>query len=272
MMTSSQHSAASSCTNSVSYAQWLPQPQTGGPTPGHYSNGSEHFYNNPVQYNSNHRCHSIPSPGPPHPPMPAYYPLPVGGPPSNYYTGAMPDYIQQPYGGGCSSGRYPPRSYESLHLQQQHHNPTSEWFAHQQQIHQHPPQLYTCSSDCSDHSLKSHSHHSHLSNCGSSEVPTSSVRPAKSISSTKSSRCANSSNNIYENDDDDDVEMKSEESVANSSGEGNGSKINDDRGVQTGHRDSNSSSDVTADRTSFAYSESIYAEAVDPAETSTLCN
>lgn len=87
------------------------------------------------------------------------------------------------------------------------------------------------------------------------------------MSSTKSSRCAiaNSSNNIYENDDDEDVEMTSEISAKPMVG-GSSAEVRDELSVQDGHRDSNCSSDVTTDRTSVAYSESIYAEAVDPAE------
>lgn len=151
-MTSSQHSGHSggSCNNSAGYSPWGPPAQP-------YSL-QENLYNNPIPYpngphpNQQGRYQITPPPNQQPPPLPPCYPPHQRSlhshypPPSHAHSDYQP-YNYQQQNRRCNSR--PCGSYDAL-TSPQNPLPNPEWYQ------PHPNQIYTCTSDCSDHSLKRH--------------------------------------------------------------------------------------------------------------------
>lgn len=151
-MTSSQHSGHSggSCNNSAGYSPWGPPAQP-------YSL-QENLYNNPIPYpngphpNQQGRYQITPPPNQQPPPLPPCYPPHQRSlhshypPPSHAHSDYQP-YSYQQQNRRCNSR--PCGSYDAL-TSPQNPLPNPEWYQ------PHPNQIYTCTSDCSDHSLKRH--------------------------------------------------------------------------------------------------------------------
>ncbi|XP_037046753.1 roundabout homolog 2 [Bradysia coprophila] len=178
----SAHSAGSSCGSFGGYSPWGPAPQQ--------FISLENFYNNPVQYAPNqiqsHRCQKTPSPSQHQQPteMLAYFPpgqqrINVHYPTSHSHS----DY--QPFNGHHNLKCTSVRSCDAL-ISPQQSIIHPEWFELHNNYKQN--QLYTCSSDCSNNSIKSctkHSrHHQHNND----------------KSKTTNDRCHQE--DIYENDED----------------------------------------------------------------------
>lgn len=113
----------------------------------------ENIYNNPMPFPSHHQQqHRYP-----HQPLPAVPPTGVsccnGAPPHSYrnYTNEFKPKQR------CHAASRPCGSYDALTSPQTPLLPNPDWFpAH----NSHPNGIYVCGSDCSDHSLKAHLHHS----------------------------------------------------------------------------------------------------------------
>lgn len=172
MMTASQLSghSSSSCGNSANYSPWGPPIQQ--------CNHQENLYNNPISYPNTGR-HQITPPPPQSHQMPP--PLPPCCPPQRqhhhqHYPPSHSHSDFQPYNyqnRRCPNSRPQCGSYDALTSPQTPQLPNPEWFqtpplplqSHPTNFNQPPPnQIYTCNSDCSDHSLKRHLQHhpSHL--------------------------------------------------------------------------------------------------------------
>lgn len=216
---------------SVGYSPW-------GPSQHQYV---ENFYNNPIQYPANGSANNVHRYPPNHQP-----PLPnANGPvcypqhqqttkschshyPSNHpHSVEYQPYHQQQNNGinrKCGNTRMC-SSYDALTSPQQPLLPnpanwsnqpkTNGTHAHKCTKQNSQQQLYQCSSECSDHSLKSHSQHSHssqerskTSNCKDTCHPRSQTNKYQTHNGKTTNHCTtngndilNGNDNIYENDD-----------------------------------------------------------------------
>lgn len=100
----------------------------------------------------------------------------------------------------CFPAYRPCGSYDALISPQQPQLPNPEWYQQLSNSNNcNPNKLYTCSSDCSDQSLKNHSQHSHHSSQGAGSGGSNSGCKKRSSSKCLESHC--NGNNIYENDE-----------------------------------------------------------------------
>lgn len=154
-------------------------------------------------------------------------------------------------------------SYDALISPQQPQLPNPEWY---QQLNNsnncNPNKLYTCSSDCSDQSLKNHSQHSHHSSQGAGSGGSTSGCKKRSSSKCLESHC--NGNNIYENDEERCTTVASDPQQRITNGTCGGNDVSSDADRQS--ECCSSSRDCGDGDTCCSCSESscLYAEAEDP--------
>lgn len=252
MMTASQLSghSGSSCGNSANYSPWGPPMQQ--------CNHQENLYNNPVSYPSSTGRHQITPPPQSHqlpPPLPPCCPpnrhIHPHYPPSHSHSDNYQPYNYQ--NRRCPNTRPQCGSYDALTSPQTPQLPNPEWFQpppHLTNFQQSQNQIYTCTSDCSDHSLKHHlqhpQHHTHAT----------SHQHSNARSSLDRNEILND-HAIYENDE---TDMESSVRLVNGY---HNSHDND------GHSDGCCSSKGEDTCCSCSESSCLYAEAGDPTTTAT---
>lgn len=242
LLAAAQYSAQAN--PAIGYTPWIP----GGPQPPYVEN----FYNNPIQYTngSSNNMHRYPMGAPNHQINAAGLPYPHNQQTSkschSHYPNNHPHAVDyQPYHPNnglprkCGNVRMC-NSYDALTSPQQPLLPnpanwnggpakTNGYHSHKCAKQSSQQQLYQCTSECSDHSLKSHSQHSQSSqeragkttgNCKDnchhrSAAHNGKHQPHNGKGSTTSNHCGtsttssttngndilNGNDNIYENDD-----------------------------------------------------------------------